>query len=1010
MPPVACFNPPAGCTPDPLPTMKLFPFGFSLRFTLIASFLSVTLFAVILVGIVSLHNSRQAAMDLASQLRDEISSRIVDHVQSFLDTPHAVNAINARVIHDDPALADDSEALTKRFQEQIALFPSISSLNFGNTRGGLVNSGREILDDSRYVIVTDNFEAGRFRKFSITEQASAQQEILSLPHFDARTRPWYTDAVAAGEEVWSEIFNLFTERDMAISDSRPVFSPNGELLGVLSAELFLSRLDRFLQTLDMGTSGLAFILEPAGRVVATSVPIEEKSFAVDEERPDLRECSHPVIQQAASAMLGNPGSTVQKIRDLDFTIDDERYFLRVTPLSDPHGIDWLIGVILPESDFMGRIEHSNRITLGITGLAIGMIVIAGSIMARRILSPIQRLSQSADELARGKNPQPLKSTSRITEVNQLTASFNYMSKHLQQTVQGLNREIQDRIQTEKELKESRDVLARLTRIIDASINIIFVTTSEGDIEYVNSTFETITGYSKNEALGQNPRMLSSGETSQEEYEVLWETIKSGESWRGVFKNKKKDGGFYWANGFISPIRDEQGEITHFMAIQEDLTEKMASQKQLQYLAEHDHITGIINRVHFVELLDTMLEKMSGNQTSCLLQVDIDGFKLVNDAFGNSEGDRLLHEMAGYLTEKIQQKDMVHAVEQSSIVGRLGGDEFGVLLPMRDQSQGLETCEAIRRAVENMVFLDGRVRVTVSIGLVLIPAHGTESAELLAKSNAATAMAKELGQNRSMLYTQGDAYLEQVQSNLEEKQRIIAALDANLFDPWFQPILHLGTGHIHHYEALARLVEPDGTVFSPATFIPTAERFGLIANIDRMISEKTMRFQARLGKQGHQLSFSLNISGKNLGDPTILSRIKKNISETGANPEYIVFELTETAAIRNMEDAVNFVRALKAMGCKFSLDDFGVGFTSFIHLVEMEVDFLKIDGSFISGLSENPKNRILVKTIQDMAQGLGIQTIAEFVDSDETVQILKAIGVNYAQGYHVGKPSPYLLDS
>jgi diguanylate cyclase (GGDEF)-like protein/PAS domain S-box-containing protein len=552
------------------------------------------------------------------------------------------------------------------------------------------------------------------------------------------------------------------------------------------------------------------------------------------------------------------------------------------------------------------------------------------------------------------------------------------------------------------------VLARLTRIIDASINIIFVTTSEGDIEYVNSTFEKITGYSKDEALGRNPRILSSGETTREEYAVLWETIKSGKSWRGVFKNRTKDGGFYWANGFISPIRDEQGAITHFMAIQEDLTEKMASQKQLQYLAEHDHITGVTNRVRFVELLDAMLGEMIKGQTICLLQVDIDGFKLINDAFGNSEGDRLLREFAEFLTERVGQADMVHPAGETSVVGRLGGDEFGVLLPMRDQSQGLEACEAIRKAVESMVFLDGRVRVTVSIGLVLIPEHGKESAQLLAKSNAATATAREQGRNRSMLYTQGAAYLEQVQSNLEEKQHIIAALDADLFEPWFQPILDLGTGQVRHYEALARLVERDGTVFSPATFIPTAERFGLIANIDRMIAEKTMRFQARLGSRGNPISFSLNISGKNLGDPDTLSRIQKNIKEIGADPEYIVFELTETAAIRNMKDAVTFVQALKAMGCKFSLDDFGVGFTSFLHLVEMEVDFLKIDGSFISGLSENSRNRILVKTIVDMARGLGIQTVAEFVDSDETIRILRDIGVDYAQGYHVGRPSPHIL--
>lgn len=568
-----------------------------------------------------------------------------------------------------------------------------------------------------------------------------------------------------------------------------------------------------------------------------------------------------------------------------------------------------------------------------------------------------------------------------------------------------------RKQAEVQLRNSRDELRRLTRIIDESINIIFITTADGTIEYVNSRFEEITGWPRQEAVGQNPRILASGETTREQYAPLWKAISSGETWRGVFKNKTKHGGFYWANGFISPIRNEDGEITHFMAIQEDITDKVASKKEMRFLAEHDRITGLINRVRFVELLGEALSGGKGHGTASLLQIDIDGFKLINDAFGNAVGDQFLGEFARFLMDKVQAADpSPEGGEGSPVVGRLGGDEFGVFVPGMSSAAALDIAESIRLEVENSIFLGGTVRVTVSIGLVEIPKHGTTSAELLAKSNAATVAAKESGQNRCSVYQQGDRYLHEVHSSLETKQMIIKALDEDRIVPWFQPILHLRTGLVEHYEALARLEDADGRTLSPASFIPTAERFGLIYRIDHVIIQKTVLAQARLRQEGRNLSFSMNISGKNLGDKELLSRIQGFIRDSGADPACIVFELTETAAVRNLKEAVTFVKALKEWGCKFSLDDFGVGFTSFMHLVEMEVDFLKIDGSFVRRLPDSARDRILVKTITDMARGLGIKTIAEFVDHPDTIRILKQIGVDYAQGYLVGKPSPTLLEA
>ncbi|MCX8026335.1 MAG: EAL domain-containing protein, partial [Thermodesulfovibrionales bacterium] len=559
--------------------------------------------------------------------------------------------------------------------------------------------------------------------------------------------------------------------------------------------------------------------------------------------------------------------------------------------------------------------------------------------------------------------------------------------------------------THKKLVEGE--LNKLKRVIDESINIVFITDYEGNIEYVNSTFEKITGFSKDEAIGKNPRILASGETSQANYKNLWTTIKSGKTWRGVFKNKKKNGELYWANGFISPIRNEKSEITHFMAIQEDITDKMLAESKLQYLSSYDPVTSIINRARFVELLTELIAKQEV-KSGCLIIVNIDAFKLINDSYGHSIGDQFLKQFAEFLKGFVVELDIVAKPEINSIVGRLGGDEFALFLAERDEKQALIIVEDLRQRIEKTRFLNEMIRVTASIGISLYPEQSQGVSDLLTKANAAVIKAKELGQNRWYLYQENDTYLKTAQSSLEEKQRIITAMEEDRFVPYFQPILDLKTNSIHHYEALARLIAPDDTVMLPSSFIFTAERYGLISGIDKIITYKTMLIQAELRRLGRIVSFSINLSGKHLGDESMLKYLKESLDDTKAQPENIVFELTETAAIQDFTAAVRFVKELKSMGCKFSLDDFGVGFTSFVHIIEMEVDFIKIDGSFVRNISLSKRNRLLVKTIADLARGLNIKTIAEFADTEETLSILRELGVDYAQGYFIGKPAPHLL--
>ncbi len=570
---------------------------------------------------------------------------------------------------------------------------------------------------------------------------------------------------------------------------------------------------------------------------------------------------------------------------------------------------------------------------------------------------------------------------------------------------GVIRDITERKRMEGEIK-------RLFAAIDQSVNTVFITDAKGDIEYVNAMFEQVTGYSREEVIGRNPSMLSSGETTRAEYAGLWETITAGKTWRGVFKNKKKNGQSYWGNGLISPIKDEKGQVTHFLAIQEDITEKMQSEERIKYLATYDELTGVFNRTHFVKRLNEWISYAEiNNRTGILLLINLDKFRLINDTYGHSVGDSLLRNVAGMLKEAISEIDAApkeKTVEEGIIVGRMGGDEFAILLPSRDEKEGISAAEYIRKNIEAFRFVEITGNLTSSIGVAFYPRHGITAKDIFAKADAAIYLAKEQGYNRTRLYQEGDFVLEKMRSRIVWRDHIQKALAEDRFEPWFQPILDLRDNNTHHYEALARMRNTDGVIILPGSFIDIAEEMGLVTDIDRVIIEKTLMVQVDLNKKGVSPSFSVNLSGKELGDEELLKFLRSRITATGADPRRLIFEITETAAIRELDKAVKFIRELRSLGCSFSLDDFGVGFTSFKYLKEMDVDYIKIDGSFIRKLHENKTDRLFVKAIADVAKGMGIKTIAEFVENEEVLQILKEYGVDYAQGYFIGKPSPDIV--
>ncbi len=544
-------------------------------------------------------------------------------------------------------------------------------------------------------------------------------------------------------------------------------------------------------------------------------------------------------------------------------------------------------------------------------------------------------------------------------------------------------------------------IKKLSTAIEQSSSIVFITDSDGVIEYVNPIFEQVTGYARQEALGQTPRILSSGETPDSLYEEMWGTIKGGWTWRGVLKNKTKYGGRYWCNTVISPVKDQGGRIINFLAVQEDITEKKASEEKIKYLAFHDEMTDLLNRSRFMELLgERLFSNLEDKEPGVLLMLDIDHFKFINDSYGHGLGDEVLRSISRLLKKILKDED--------SILGRLGGDEFAIYLAPTDEKKGMEIAERIREQIEGYRSGNLPFRLSASIGAVLYPVHGAAVSELFTRVDAAMYRAKELGRNRCHLYRNEDHILEDIHSRLKWKERILKALDDDRFEVWVQPIIGLNDNKVRHYEALARMRDEEGNILLPGAFIEVAERFDIIGAVDKQIIKKTLQLISEASRKGRSLTFSINLSGKDLMDDDLLLFIQSAISETGVDPDRIVFEITETATVCDIDRAIKFIQALKSIGCHFSLDDFGVGFTSFTYLRELDVDYIKIDGSFIRNLKKNKNDQLFVKAIADVARGMKIKSIAEFVENEETFKILKKLGVDYAQGYYIGKPGPLVF--
>jgi diguanylate cyclase (GGDEF)-like protein/PAS domain S-box-containing protein len=453
----------------------------------------------------------------------------------------------------------------------------------------------------------------------------------------------------------------------------------------------------------------------------------------------------------------------------------------------------------------------------------------------------------------------------------------------------------------------------------------------------------------------------------------------------------------WVTVNASLVRDAAGNPLYCIRQLQDIEERKRYEGELGYLVEHDPLTGLLNRRGFIrELAQQIAYARRYGDGGAVLFLDLDDFKYVNDTLGHSTGDEVISDLARVVRKRLRETD---------IFARLGGDEFAALLPhtsvIEAETVSGNLLEAVREGC--VISLGEGRRVTMSVGITGFQEPGKDLTpdDILIDADVAMYAAKEAGKDRVAVAS--TATKERMRSRVTWAERVRRAVQDGLFELYCQPIVNLASDSISQWELLLRLPGDDGEMILPAQFLYTAERSGLILDIDRWVLDQAMRLIAEQRDAGCEVRLEVNLSGRSVGDPELLTLIEQGLETRAINPANLVLEVTETAAIANMDRARGFATKLRGLGCGFALDDFGAGFGSFYYLKHIPFDYVKIDGEFIRNLPSSNTDQLILDSIVQMSRGLGKYTIAEFVGDSETVQVLKDHGVDYAQGYYLGKP-------
>jgi diguanylate cyclase (GGDEF)-like protein/PAS domain S-box-containing protein len=525
-----------------------------------------------------------------------------------------------------------------------------------------------------------------------------------------------------------------------------------------------------------------------------------------------------------------------------------------------------------------------------------------------------------------------------------------------------------------------------------------ITDAGGIIEYVNPAFEVKTGYQADEILGRSLGLIKSGQHDAGFYSELWHTILDGGVFRATFTNRRKNGDLYYEQKTITPLKDDQGRITHYVATGKDITEQVEAQERLAYLAHHDVLTDLPNRALLTDRLEHALAQARRNEyLVAVLLMDLDRFKVINDNLGHSIGDSLLKAVA----ERLRQ-----CIRTSDSIARLGGDEFTIVLEgIENVHDVVMVVEEVLRSIARPYYIEGNELLTsASIGITLFPFDDGDIEAFLKNADTAMYRAKKAGGNSYTFFTADMG--KELARRLAMENRLRLALDNQEFTLHYQPRVEAHSGRATGAEALLRWQDPETGPVSPVEFIPLLEEIGLIIPVGEWVLRTACRdFQAMDRGGWAPLRVSVNLSPRQFQQDDLVDTITGILQETGLAPQRLELEITESLLVENVEAVVTTLRTLHDLGVYIAVDDFGTGYSALSYLKRFPLDTLKVDRVFVQDVTDDPDDAEIVKAIVAMAHSLRMEIVAEGVETREQLHFLQNLGCEEIQGYLFSRPLP-----
>jgi diguanylate cyclase (GGDEF)-like protein/PAS domain S-box-containing protein len=564
----------------------------------------------------------------------------------------------------------------------------------------------------------------------------------------------------------------------------------------------------------------------------------------------------------------------------------------------------------------------------------------------------------------------------------------------------VRRALKDAVEQAERL-ETEEALRLRDRAVEASVNpvlIVSATDPQMPIVYVNRAFEEVTGYSRDEVIGRNCRLLQGADPHQPEIDKIRRAIAEQCDGRALLRNYRKDGSLFWNMLYVTPVRDPRtDQVSHFVGVQHDITEIKRYQDELEHQANHDALTGLANRNLFRDRLEQGMRVAHRYGRACSVAfIDLDNFKLINDSLGHEIGDQVL---------KIVGERLAACIREGDTVARLGGDEFVLLVTEHGRDSGrLRVAHRVIAAIAQPFAIEQReFKVTCSIGIASFPHDGEDAETLLRNADTAMYRAKDLGRNTFQLYSA------EMNANLDERLTLETdlwnALDRAEFILFYQPKVLLATGRIVGMEALLRWRHPTKGMILPDRFIPIAEESSLIVEIGNWVIREACKQNRAWHDAGlRRVPIAVNISGRQI-HPDLAETVRAAIEDAGVPPDHLEIELTESAVMSNIDAAMETLKLLRDMKVRISLDDFGTGYSSLSYLKRLPVTGLKIDQSFIRDLATDPDDAAIVRAIIAVALELALDVTAEGVETAEQLAFLKSHGCTEAQGFYFARPVP-----